>query len=307
MKNILLLVNPHARSGAGAYQSISEALKKAGHRVVKLSEEERAGNSQDLIQKYYENVDLVIIGGGDGSINHVLNALVKTKVPLLIYPLGTANLLARSFNIKPDVEELLENIKTGVEVKIDLGSVNDIYFINVCGLGISTEVNSKVSKTLKKLTGPLSFWITGLLLLRKLKPFRMKLCIDDQIPKEIRTWQLTVCNGRKYGAWMTIEPNASYDDGVLHCLSTEVTKTWQAFKLLPSYIKGSYKEDHEVNLLTAHKIEVSSKRPLKIDVDGDVQTKTPAVFEVHREAMKLIVPKEALSDSSPVNLENSHS
>jgi diacylglycerol kinase (ATP) len=292
-KNILLLINPRARSGEGQYEAIRDACSKEGFKVVDLSEEERKGNFCDLIHRHSSSVDMVVVGGGDGTINHTLPALVKAKLPLVVYPMGTANLLARSLDIQPGIEPLISAIKNGEEKVIDLGMVNGIYFINVCGLGISTEVNQRVSPTLKKLTGPFSFWLTGLKISKTLKPFKMKLTVDDQKPIERKTWQITVCNGKKYAAWMTIEPQASYDDHTLRCLSTEIKEWWQGFRLLPCYIKGRYHDDLDVNFLRGKKITIETKKPLSIDVDGDVQTKTPATFEVKESALRLLVHRSA--------------
>lgn len=305
MKKILLLVNPNARSGPGAFKDLKEALTAAGHLVIEPSDQDQQ-NTRSIIFAHEKEVDLVIIGGGDGSINYSLPALIETGLPLLVYPLGTANLLARSFNLKPNIADLLKLLEEGVTVPIDLGQVNGIPFINVCGLGISTEVNKRVTRTLKKLTGPFSFWLTGLKLIRSLKPYKINITVDDKPTLTIRTWQITICNGRKYGAWMTIEPDASYNDELLHCLSTEVSRTWEGLKLLPSYIKGTYKNHHEVNLLKGRKIFIQAKRPLQIDVDGDVQTQTPARFEVVPGALKLIIPKECLQDESPIKAEALH-
>lgn len=300
-RSILLLINEKARSGAGAYLRIESELKSAGHKVIELSPEEHTVDYRVLLDKYKDQINLVVVGGGDGSVNYLLPALVKAQVPLIVFPLGTANLLARSFNLKPDISELLNLIKNGKTVSIDLGMVNGIYFINVCGLGISTEVNGNISHKLKKLTGPFSFWLTGLKLSPKLTSYKMKVTVDDRQPMFTRTWQITICNGRKYGAWMTIEPDASYDDQKLHFLSTEITKWWQGFKLLPCYLKGDYKESAELTFLTGKVIKVETKHPLKVDVDGDVQTSTPAVFHVVPRILKLVVPATALHDTSPVS------
>lgn len=264
-------------------------MEKEGFAVIDLSEKDREGNFCDLIKRYQSEADVVVVGGGDGTINHTLPALVETKLPLVVFPMGTANLLARSLNINPGLDSLMATLKSGREKVIDLGMVNGIYFINVCGLGISTEVNQQVSPTLKKLTGPFSFWLTGLKISNTLKPFKMKLTVDDQKPVERKTWQITICNGKKYAAWMTIEPQASYDDHLLRCLSTEIKQWWQGFRLLPCYIKGKYHDDLDVNFLRGKKILIETKKPLSIDVDGDVQTKTPATFEVKEAALKLLV------------------
>ena len=297
-KRILLLINPRARKGSVDATEVREALLAAGHELITISPE---SDFKELILKHQNEADLVVLGGGDGTINYVLPVLVKSKLPLIVFPMGTANLLARSFEITPDIPELINLIQEGVSVPIDLGMVNGIYFINVCGLGISTEVNRRISSKLKRLTGPLSFWIMGLKIIRRLRPFKIKLTIDDQEPLITRTWQITICNGRKYAAWMTIQPDASYDDGKLRCLSTEVKEWWHGLKLLPSYIRGTYRDDQNVNFLSGRKIRLETKRPLSIDVDGDVQTKTPAVFEVKSKVLNLMLPKKALvSDEAPI-------
>ncbi|HXH30262.1 MAG TPA: YegS/Rv2252/BmrU family lipid kinase [Bacteriovoracaceae bacterium] len=299
MKSILLLINPKARSGAGSYQEIAEALLSKGLSVIGLSDQEKNADFKQLILTYQEEISYVIVGGGDGTVNRVLSALVETKLPLIVFPLGTANLLARSIQLKANVQDLLELIDTGRTIPVDLGMVNGIYFINVCGLGISTEVNKNISLKLKKLTGPFSFWLTGLKLSPNLSPFKMKLTVDGNTPVVTRTWQITICNGRKYAAWMTIEPDASYSDGTLHCLSTEIKKWWQGFRLLPCYLRGNYRDNLDVTLVAGQEIKIETRHPLQIDVDGDVQTNTPAVFQVKPKVLNLVVPAAALKDSRP--------
>lgn len=257
---------------------------------------------REFIRQHQKDVDLVLVGGGDGTINYMLSALVESHLPFIIFPMGTANLFARSFDIKADIDQLLEVTRTGVSVPIDLGVVNGIYFINVCGLGISTQVNKSIPPTLKKMTGAFSFWIQGVRLVRHLNPFKIKMTIDDQPPEIVRTWQITICNGKKYAAWMTIQPDASYDDDKLRCLSTEITKWWQLFLLLPSYLKGTYRKNMNVSFKTGKKIKIESKRPLAIDVDGDVQTTTPAVFEVKSKVLNIILPPVAIAmEETPIS------
>lgn len=297
-KKILLLINPKARNGSAGAEQLMTALAEAGHEVVRPAQDD---DCRKFILEHKDEVDLVLVGGGDGTINYVLSALVSSQLPLLVYPMGTANLLARSFDIKADIAELIEVTKTGVSVPIDLGMVNGIYFINVCGLGISTEVNKSVPSELKKMAGPFSFWIQGMKLFRQLEPFRITMTVDEHPPVTTKTWQITICNGRKYAAWMTIQPDASYDDGMLRCLSTEITKWWEGFRLLPSYLKGTYSEDLDVSFRAGKKIKIESKKPLSIDVDGDVQTTTPAVFEVKSKVLNIILPPVVIAtEETPV-------
>lgn len=298
-KNILLLINPKSRTGSTGAEQLESMLIEAGHKLIKPLENE---DWKKFVSENRDKADIVLLGGGDGTVNYVLPVLVETQLPFVLFPLGTANLLARSFNIKADAKEVLEIINSGVPIQIDLGKVNGIYFINVCGLGVSTEVNKSVPSKLKKAAGPFSFWIHGARVLNHLNPFKIKMTVDDETPVTIKTWQVTICNGKKYAAWMTIEPNAAYDDGKLRCLSTEIGQWWEGLRLLPCYIKGTYKEDLDISFRSGKKIKIESKKPISIDVDGDVQTSTPALFEVHSKALKIILPPSTIqTEEAPIS------
>jgi diacylglycerol kinase (ATP) len=290
MKKILIYINPKSRSGREAFAPARDAIKKAGIDFIHLNEEEKQKNPNDLIKKYQHEVDAVLIGGGDGSINYVLATLVETQVPLLLFPLGTANNLARSLELPFEIDGIIDTLKRGEIISLDLGMVNNLYFINVAGLGISAEVNDKVSGDLKKKTGPLAFWFTALKLGPSFKPFKAKITVDNNQPFWRRTRQISICNGKHYASWMVIDEDATYFDEKLHGLSTEVKKWWQWFKLLPSFFKGRYKEEQEVSNFSGEKIKIETNRQLVIDVDGDIQTTTPALFEVKPKAFKLMVP-----------------
>lgn len=296
MKKILLLINPFARNGDGIFSEIKEAILSRGHDLIELSQTEKHEDFKAIVKRYAGAIDLVVIGGGDGSVNYLLPALLATKIPFIVYPLGTANLLAKSFHIEESIDSLLGLIDQGNTVTLDLGKVNGKLFINVCGLGISTEVNKKLPSKLKKYTGQFSFWIMGFKLRKSLKPFRITLSADDRLSVFTKTWQITICNGRTYGNWMTIDPDAAYDDKTLYCLSTEVKQWWEGIRLLPFYLKGDYRELQDVTFLKGKKIKIESKRPLNIDVDGDVQTCTPAIFEVVPDAIRMIIPTEIQED-----------
>jgi len=294
VKKVLLLISPKSRRGADSITLASEQLQSLGYSIINDPNEESA-DPNGLILKFANEIDFVIVGGGDGSVNKVLPSLVKTQVPLVVIPLGTANNLARHYNLSPDIAQALAVIKTGMQKKIDLGIVNNIFFVNVVGLGLSTYVNTKVPATLKKYLGAFAFVLTAFYLSTKIRPFRLNIIADGKSYTR-RSWQISVCNGRHYGNGLTVKHDASLLDGKLHALSTEVAKWWQGFFLIPALISGRYKKDHDVSLFEAETIELTTRRKLKIDVDGDIQTHTPATFKVHRSAIIVQVPIEEESN-----------
>ena len=289
MKNVLLLISPKSRRGAESIELASTHLKSLGYSIINDPNSESL-DPNGLIIKYSNEISYVVVGGGDGSVNRILPSLVKTQIPLVVIPLGTANNLARHYNLSYDIAESLRVIQTGIEKKIDLGVVNNIYFVNVVGLGLSTYVNTRVPSLLKKYLGAFAFVLTAFYLSTKIRPFILYIIADGKSYTR-RSWQISVCNGRHYGNGLTVKHDASLRDGKLHALSTEVEKWWQGFFLIPALISGRYKKEQDISLIEAETIELTTKRKFRIDVDGDIQTHTPATFSVHKRALVLKVPE----------------
>lgn len=288
---VLLFINPVARKGSTLKDEIFNSLISEGHEVLNNLNDQSDDDPNELILKYRNEANTVIVAGGDGSINMVLPALMESHLPLLVIPCGTANNLARHYSINPGKDALLDLLHKGKIIDIDLGVVNEIPFVNVAGLGLSTEVNRKVSKNFKKYFGVIAFVVTAFQLAVKMNPFRAIITTDKSIAMKTKSWQISVCNGKHYGAGMTIKHNASLEDGKLHCLSTEVNRWWKAVLLVRSFFTGHYNRGQEVTLLSATELKIETRRKFNIDVDGDIKTTTPATFKVIPKAIKLIVPE----------------
>lgn len=288
---ILLFINSKARNGASLRNEVIDLLKQ--QRCIILNEDTHtdADDPNKMILKHQDEANAVIIGGGDGSVNFSLPALSATKIPLLVIPLGTANNLARHFNLPSELDKNLTLLRTGKVIDVDLGEVNKILFVNVAGLGLSTEVNLSVSKKLKKHLGVFAFILTAIQLATKMNPFRATITTDKKIEVPTKSWQISVCNGKHYGSGMTIKHDATLDDGKLHILSTDVKKWWNGVFLIKSFMTGHYKKDQEITLLSAREIKIETRRKFSIDVDGDIKTSTPAYFRVIPKALKLIIPE----------------
>lgn len=288
---VLLFINPNSRSGFLQRQQILEELLGMGHEVLNQDNHKNTRDPNEIILKYRDSAQVVIVGGGDGSVNLILPALKETKLPLLVIPLGTANNLARHFSLPDNFKEALSLLMSGQVVDLDLGEVNRILFVNVAGLGLSTEVNMRVSKKLKKHLGVFAFILTAFQLIFKMNPFRALITTDGNVSLPTKSWQISICNGKHYGAGMTIKHNATLEDGKLHCLSTEVNKWWKGLLLIKSFMTGRYKKEQDITLVSGKEIKIETSRKFYIDVDGDIKTSTPAVFRVIPKSLKLIIPE----------------
>ena len=146
MPRALLLINPNSRLGRSDLQPALEVLRAGGLELIKSPSE---GDFTETILKAADDVDLVIVGGGDGTLNRLVDAIVKIDLPIGILPLGTANDLARTLELPADLRACAELIIQGKTRRIDLGQVNGKSFFNVASLGISTEVTRSLNSDLK--------------------------------------------------------------------------------------------------------------------------------------------------------------
>jgi YegS/Rv2252/BmrU family lipid kinase len=176
-KRALLIVNPRARRGTGSIASAVKVLEERGIAVteVKVGEDETISG---LIRAHRAECDLVIVGGGDGTLNAAAPGQVDTGLPLGVLPLGTANDFARTVGIPADPVKAAELIAIGEPRPIDLGEVNGHFFFNVASIGFSAELASDLTEHAKKRWGKLGYAIVAARILARSRLFTAHLDHD---------------------------------------------------------------------------------------------------------------------------------
>ncbi|MCF4966206.1 lipid kinase [Nostoc sp. CMAA1605] len=284
----LLLVNRHARKGQKRLLEVINCLQKSGLELIEESTE-HPKNLAHIIHKYKNHVDLVIVGGGDGTLNAVVDALVETQLPLGILPLGTANDLAKTLGISNSIPEACKTIVTGELRRIDLGCVNGKHFFNVASLGMSVKITQKLTKEFKRRWGILAYAATALQVIWESRPFSAEIRIQNQ-RYPVKTVQIAVGNGRYYGGGMAIVHDAKIDDQRLDLYSLEIKHWWQIIPLLPAIRNGRHIHRQNVRALHGQEMEIYTRRPRPINTDGEITTYTPAKFQVIPQAVAVFVP-----------------
>lgn len=284
----LLLVNPHARQGEAARSQVIQQLQQQGFELVEESGEDPQ-RFPDLIRQYHQKINLVIIGGGDGSVNAAVPGLLDTNLPLGILPLGTANNLARTLKIPPSVSEACHIIAEGQVQRIDLGWVNGHYFLNIASLGLSAEINQRVTKHLKRRWGVLAYIATGLQVIWQVRPFGVEIQWNNQ-SIQVKTLQITVANGRYYGSGLVIADDATIDDERLDLHSLEIQHWWEILPLIPSAMRGKSVIGRGVRTIEAKEFKLYTKSPYPINTDGERTTQTPAQFRVLPHRLSVFIP-----------------
>jgi diacylglycerol kinase (ATP) len=284
----LLLVNHKAAQGAAIYDTARIGLAEAGLEVVELAAFEPGGMS-DVIRRYRDRVDLVVIGGGDGTLNGAADGLMDTQLPLGILPLGTANDLARTLGLPTELTEACRIIAAGHVRRIDMGRVNDRYFFNVASIGLSTAVARGLTRDAKSRWGVLAYAVTALRALWQMRPFHAEIRTEGETI-HVKTVQIAIGNGVYYGGGMIIAADAAIDDNKLYLYSIEVRRWWQVLALFPALRAGNLQHFKQVRTLRGQAFEVTTRRSRRVNTDGELTTRTPARFHVVPQALSVFVP-----------------
>ncbi|ACB79835.1 diacylglycerol kinase catalytic region [Methylorubrum populi BJ001] len=288
-RRALLLVNGKARSGSAPLDAIRTILRDGG---LELIEPENSKDCTEVIGRHAGSVDLVVLGGGDGTMNAAASALVETGLPFGILPLGTANDLARSLGLPLEPEAAARLIPTAPEKAIDLGWVNGHYYFNVASVGFSADLASELTAEAKKSWGTVGYAIAAIRLLRRARPFTVTIEHDGKVEK-VTTIQASVGNGRHYGGGMTVQEDATVDDGRLDFYSLEVAHWWRLIALLPALRRGTHGKAADVRAFETTELVLTTRKPRAVNTDGELTTWTPAHFKVVPKAVRVLAPPDA--------------
>ncbi len=307
MNKVLVFINPASRQGARGIEETVTWLNTNGFEILNPGFDPSKNDMLEVISKFKDQSPVVIVGGGDGSVNHALPSLIKDGLSLLLIPLGTANNLARTLSIPSTIPEALALLTTGRVHRVDVGIVHplrtnakgaiqvpsgaevEIPFVNVIGIGMSARVNRFVPSEHKRWLGVFAFAITAIRVAARMNPFGVTIETDGRKHRG-RSWQVTVCNGRNYGNGLTIDSQASLNDQTLHGISTEIGKWWHGFGLIPALKAGKFQTQPEIATFSGHVVRITTKRSKHVDVDGDIKTRTPIEITVRPSALRIYVP-----------------
>ncbi|MET0257611.1 MAG: lipid kinase [Methylobacterium sp.] len=288
-RRALMLINPKARNGSVPLDAIRDALRAGG---IAPFEPEAQADCSAVITRHARDADLIILGGGDGTLNAAAPALVETGLPLGILPLGTANDLARSLGLPLDPLAAAGAIVTEAPQPVDLGCVNGHYYFNVASIGFSADLAAELTAEAKKKWGTVGYAIAAFRLLRRARPFSITIEHDGKVEK-VTTIQASVGNGRHYGGGMTVSEDATVDDGKLDFYSLEVDHWWRLIALLPALRRGTHGEAADVRAFSTTEIVLKTRRPRPVNTDGELATHTPAHFKVLPKAVRIFAPERA--------------
>lgn len=283
----LLIVNPNSRQGAEeTLQEGMERLREAGIEVEQLHSSSPS-ESHKALQSRSQEIDLVILAGGDGTISSMAETLLSCRLAFAVVPLGTANDLARSLGVADSVDKAFSAIIANHRQRIDLGCVDGHYFFNAAQIGLGVKVTEELTHEVKKRWGVFSYLKALFAALARSDRFSVNVKVDGR-SHWMKSMHLAVGNGRFYGGGNVICEDAYVDDGRLSLYSLKPQKIWELLLLAPLLRTGSQQRNQRIFTARGREIEVSTRRPMAIYADGEPVSHTPARFRVCPAALEAI-------------------
>ena len=292
-RSLLILLNPSSRNGGEGEAEISEGitqLRSAGF-SLEVVETKSPEHAEDTIRSNCSRVDLVVLGGGDGTISACATALRECALPFAILPLGTANDLARSLGIL-SIEQAFSAIQSGKAVSIDLGEINGQYFFNVANLGLGVRVTEALTPEVKRRFGVFSYLKAVSEALTHRNQFRVALDVDGK-RHHFRSMQLAVGNGRFYGGGNVIDEEATIDDGRLHLYSVKPQGLVELLTLAPVLRLGRHRVSARVFSASGQKMRIETRpTAMEVHADGEPVGQTPVTISVCPGVLTVLIPPE---------------
>jgi YegS/Rv2252/BmrU family lipid kinase len=294
-RRVLLAVNERARRGRDACRSAAAALRVRGHEVREVALSGRTGELSEAIRAHRDDVDAVVVGGGDGTLLTALDGLIDAKLPLVILPLGTFNELARTLAIPDDPAAVAALVDDGVPLPLDVGCVNGRHYLNEASVGLSTRVARLQTGSVKSRLGMFAIPVTTLRALHWMRPLHLEIEDEDGTRRRVRAVQLTVANSYRFGG-VVENPDGSLEDGRLWLYSVDVRGTWDALRVLGAIALRRFPHATNVFARPGRRFVVRSLHAHRHRVlaDSEHVAHLPAEFSIVPRALTVMVPERTV-------------
>ncbi len=296
-KRAILIYNPTAgalRRDLTQIERLIPALSEQGITVTPRPTA-HAGHATQLAQAATkENTDVVIVCGGDGTINEAAQPLVGAQTELAIWPCGTANVLAKELALPREPRALAKLIADGSVRTVSVGRAMkpggewQRYFLLMAGIGLDAKIVDSVNPDLKRRAGKAAYLASGLDYLARMPQTPFSIDLDGGHRESTFT---VISNAAHYAVWFTLAPGAKMDDDKLDvCVfNTNSRLAYLSYALL-SMAGGTHTKTPGVLYQEAREVKANSNDAALVQLDGDVVGHLPMKFEIVPQALRVIAP-----------------
>jgi lipid kinase YegS len=240
-----------------------------------------------------DGIDVLVAGGGDGTVNEVVNGILRTdtspRMALAVLPLGTANDFARGCGIPLAPYDALKLATDGEPVPIDIPSANGEYFANVASGGFGAEITVGTNPQLKKAIGGGAYALTGIVTAAKMEPYAGRFVSADEKSEE-EFIVMAVGNARQAGGGFQVTPNAYLDDGLMDVMVVSDFQTKELGLVLQEAQDFTNIDNQFVHYRQVPGFEIELDSALPINLDGEPHRWDHIKFEILPRCLPVVLP-----------------
>jgi diacylglycerol kinase (ATP) len=287
----VLVYNPCAgklrKRGIQEISRVTDTLKAQGIELQLLATQAPGEASVLARDLAVSGCPLLVACGGDGTINEIVCGLAGSHTPLLIFPAGTANVLANEIGLPKNLTQCAELLRTGTLQRISLGRTGARHFTLMTGIGVDAGVIEALNPKLKKKLGQAAFWIEGFKQLVQYSFLPFELSIDGQ---SYSSTFAVISKARWYASRFQLTPHASLFSSTFEICLFRSTNRW---RYLVYFLFAFFRKQaclHDVTILKGTEIKAVGPDGIKVQVDGELVGCLPQEITLEEDALTLILP-----------------
>ena len=262
--------------------------QEAGYTVIpyRITAGEDVGKALSDIKD--GNYKYILIAGGDGTVDSVVNAMAKNGIslPIGILPVGTANDFAKFLGIPSDIEEACKQILSSEVKSVDLGSINDKYFVNVASTGLFTDVSQKTDVNLKNTIGKLAYYLKGIEELPNFRKLNVNI-MSKEVEFHGEMYLLLVFNGKTAGNF-NLATRADATDGQLDIIMFKAVPIYELLPLFIKVLKGDHLDSDKVLYFKTDYLRIECNEDIVTDIDGEKGPDFPLEIKCIKGGIKIL-------------------
>ena len=239
----------------------------------------------------HPDIRMVVAAGGDGTVNYAVNAMKRKglDIPIGVIPAGTANDFAGAVGMSREPLEAARQIASGAVDRVDVGRVNDLYFVNIFSFGIFTTTSQRTPDERKHKIGKLAYIIEGVKEFRTMHAVPLEIEADGE-RFDLRSLMVLIFNGETAGGFH-LARRSSIKDGLFDCILLEKKNFFRSTLAMCRYLAGG--SPKIVRHLRARRIDIRSSVNEPTDVDGQKGAEFPLHIECLAGGLRVMCAKQA--------------
>lgn len=285
MERIKVIYNPSSgrQNVKRKIDAICNILMDNGYIIGRFATKGKDDAMEETVKSCSEDWDIIIACGGDGTVNEVATGIIKggRQIPVAIFATGTVNDFATSMKLPTGPKAFCQMIMREDIIDVDLGKVNEGYFVNVLAGGLISDVAHQVPVEMKTLFGRTAYYMAGLREMPKqmLNPFHIKVESEEYTCEE-EVILFLVTNTSSIGGFKGLAPNAEVEDGLLDCIIIRKVEILDVVPVFISLLKGDITTNANVKHFKTKNLKIESKETMQFDMDGEYGGELPITLEV---------------------------